>query len=226
VSRATKIVLACVGIAIFVAAIGWLPVADWLRDIVIWTRDLGVAGVLVFSAVFIVIALALLPTMELYIAAGFLYGTWWGALLTTVLGVVVELLTLWLVNTRLRAWIANRVSSHPRLAALDRGISEHPFWIIQLLRISPLVPFAPLNYALALTRIPLWQRVVANVIGMGLCSLPQTYIGSLLSGAGQIGAAEAPPAWKSIALVVGLTTAIGAAVITALATRRVLANQR
>jgi uncharacterized membrane protein YdjX (TVP38/TMEM64 family) len=225
VSRATKIVLACVGAAAVVAAIAWLPVADWVRDVVVWTRDLGVVGVLVFSAVFIVIALALLPTMELYIAAGFLYGPWWGALLMTALGVVVELLTLWFVTTRLRDRIERRVRSHPRLAALDRGISEHPFWIVQLLRISPLVPFAPLNYALALTKIPLWQRIVANVIGMGLCALPQTYLGSLISGAGHISDADAPPAWKHIALVVGLATAIGAGVITAWATKRVLANQ-
>jgi uncharacterized membrane protein YdjX (TVP38/TMEM64 family) len=225
VSRTAKLVLACIGVAFVVAAIAWLPIGAWLREVVEWTRNLGLPGVLVFSAVFIVVALAVLPTMELYIAAGFLYGTWWGALLVTVLGVVVELLTLWLVHTRFRERIERRVQSHPRLAALDRGISQHPFWIVQLLRISPLVPFAPLNYALALTKIPLWERIIANVIGMGLCALPQTYIGSLLSGAGQLGDADAPPVWKHIALLVGLTTAIGACVITAWATKRALTDQ-
>ena len=225
-SRATKIVLAAVAVAIVAGAIIWLPVGAWLREIVEWTRDLGVAGVVVFSVVFIVIAVAALPTMELYVADGFLYGPWWGALLVTVLGVVVELLTLWLVHTRLRDRIERRVHGHPRLAALDRGISEHPFWIVLLLRISPLVPFGPLNYALAMTRVPLWERVVANVIGMGLCALPQTYIGSLLSGAHQISEADAPPAWKHIALLVGLTTAIGAGVLTAWATKRALASQQ
>lgn len=226
VSRGTKIVLACIGVAIIVAAIVVLPVGTWLRDLVVWTRDLGVIGVLVFSVAFIVVAIAVLPTMELYVAAGFLYGTWWGALLVTVLGVLVELLTLWLVHTRFRDRIERHVRSHPRLAALDRGISAHPFWIIQLLRISPVVPFGPLNYALALTKIPLWQRIVANVIGMGLCSVPQTYLGSLLSGVGRISDAAAPPAWKHIALLVGLATALGAAVITAWATKRALANQQ
>ena len=225
-SRAAKIVLVCIGVATIIAAVVWLPVGSWLRDVVEWTRDLGVVGVIVFSAVFIVCALALLPTMQLYIAAGFLYGPWWGALLMTVLGVVVELLTLWFVKTRLRDRIERRVRSHPRLAALDRGISEHPFWILQLLRISPLVPFAPLNYALALTKIPLWQRIVANVIGMGLCALPQTYLGSLLSGAGHLSDADAPATWKHIALLVGLATAIGAAVITTWATKRVLRQQQ
>ena len=225
-SRTSKIALAVAAVAAVIAAIVLLPVGDWLRSVVEWTRDLGPLGVLVFSIVFVVVCLSLLPTMELYIAAGFLYGTWWGTLLVTVLGVVVELITLWLVHTRLRSRIAQRLRKHRMLAALDRGITEHPFWIIQLLRISPLVPFAPLNYALALTRIPLWQRVVANVIGMGLCAIPQAYLGSLLSNAGQISEAEPPSIWSYVGLAIGLITIVAAMALTAWASRRALARER
>jgi uncharacterized membrane protein YdjX (TVP38/TMEM64 family) len=226
VSRTSKLVLGCAIVVAIVAAAVWLPIGDALEALVEWVRDLGALGIVVYSLIFVVVSLSLLPTVELYIAAGLLYGTWWGALLTLLLGVVVELCTLWLVHTRLRDRIERQIHKYPRIKALDKGIAEHPFWIVQLLRLSPLMPFGPLNYALALTKVPLWKRIVTNIIGMAPGCLAQAYLGSLLSGVGQLGDADPPSVWKHIALWGGLVTMVAAAVVTAWTTKRVLARQQ
>ena len=224
-SRTAKLVVAGAAIAAVVAAAIWLPVGEWLQAAVAWTRDLGAAGVVAFSIVFVVVCLALLPSIELYIAAGLLYGTWWGALLTAGLGVVVELCTVWLVRTRVRERVERRIRRDRRLKALDRAVSSS-FWIVVLLRFSPIVPFGLLNYALATTKMPVRRRVAANALGMFPNCLFQAYLGSLLSGIGQLADADAhtPSAWKYIALVAGVASTIGAAVLTAWAMKRSLAR--
>ena len=224
VSRTGKIVLACAAVGLLVAGCIWLPIGSWVVDTVGWIRELGPLGLLVFSVVFMIVCLLPLPSFELYVAAGLLYGTWWGALLTTGLGILVELCTLWLVHTRLRGGLERRIQAHPRLAALDRAISEHSFSIVQLLRLSPLIPFGLLNYALALTKMPLWKRLVTNVLGKLPMGLAQAYLGSLLSGVGGLGERTQAP-WEHVALGIGLGTAIAATALTGWATHRVLGRE-
>jgi uncharacterized membrane protein YdjX (TVP38/TMEM64 family) len=225
VSRTIKIALAVAAAVAVVTAIVWLPVGGWIQDAVAWIRGQGVIGVVVFSLVFVGVCLTPLPSVELYVGAGLLYGVWWGALLTNSLGLVVELCTLWLVHTRLRERIERRIEAHPRVAAVDRAISEHSFWIVQLLRLSPLIPFGLLNYALAMTKMPLWKRLLTNFLGMAPMSLAQAYLGSLLYGVGAL--EDGPPAtWKYIALAVGVATVVAATVITGWATRRVLGREQ
>lgn len=225
VSRTIKIVLAVAAVAALVAAIIWLPLGGWIKDAVGWIRGRGVLGVVVFSLVFVGVCLTPLPSVELYVAAGLLYGVWWGALLTNCLGLVVELCTLWLVHTRLRERIERRIKAHPRVAAVDRAISEHSFWIVQLLRLSPLIPFGLLNYALAMTDMPLWKRLLTNFLGMAPMSIAQAYLGSLLYGVGGL-SRGAPAVWEYVALGLGIATVIAATVITGWATRRVLAREQ
>jgi uncharacterized membrane protein YdjX (TVP38/TMEM64 family) len=222
VSRIAAIVVVCVAAAVLLAAALWLPVAEWVRAAIAWTRELGALGVVAFAGVFVVASLLVLPTIELFLAAGLLYGTLWGAVLTTALAVIVELLTLRLVHTRLREPIGRRLRAHPRLAALDRGVARQPFWIILLLRLSPVVPFAPLNYALAMAKVPLWKRIVTNVAGMLPTNIVLAYLGSLLSGLHQLADVPAPSLWQHIAVGVGLATAILAALLAARASKRVL----
>jgi uncharacterized membrane protein YdjX (TVP38/TMEM64 family) len=224
VSRAIKIGLVLVGAAAIAAAIMWLPVGDWIREAVTWVRGTGVLGVVVFSLVFIALAVTMLPTTEMYLAAGMLYGTLWGALLMNSLGVVVELCTLVIVRSGLRGRIEPIIQRRPMLKALDRAINRRSLPILFLLRLSPLLPFGVLNYALAMTKVPLWKRLVANFFGMLPCTLMITYIGSFLSSVTQLSDAQPPPEWKAIALWGGVATTVAATALAARATKRALAD--
>lgn len=154
VIRIGKILIGLGLVAAFVAAWLWLPLGDWLRDAIEWVDRLGVVGVFAFALVFVAVCLTPLPSQMLYLGAGILYGWLWGGLLTAGLGLVVELGALGIMHTGARRWIEQHRDKHEMLKALDRGISEHSFWILFLLRLSPVVPFGSVNYALALTKIP------------------------------------------------------------------------
>jgi uncharacterized membrane protein YdjX (TVP38/TMEM64 family) len=225
VSRAAKITILVVFVAIVAAAIVWFPVSDWIRDAVTWVRGTGALGVIVFSILFIVLGLTMLPTTEMYLAAGMLYGMVWGGLLMNSLGVVVELCTLLIVHTSLRKHIEPAIERRPKLQALDRAIRNRSLSILFLLRLSPLIPFGVLNYALAMTKVPLWKRLVTNFFGMLPCTLMIAYVGSLLSSVTQLSDAEPPSLWKHIAIWTGLATTVAATLLAARATKHALHHE-
>jgi uncharacterized membrane protein YdjX (TVP38/TMEM64 family) len=225
VSRAAKITLLFVIVAIVAATVYWCPVGEWIRAAVTWVRGTGALGVIVFSLVFIALGLTMLPTTAMYLAAGMLYGTVWGALLMNSLGVVVELCTLLIVQTSLRKHIEHAIEHRPKLQALDRAIRERSLSILFLLRLSPLMPFGILNYALAMTKVPLWKRLVTNFFGMLPCTLMITYVGSFLSSVTQLSDAQPPSLWKHVAIWTGLATSLAATLLAARATKHALHHE-
>jgi len=191
----------------------WI-VIDWLDAFASWVRDAGLLGLVAFSVAFVALSLAMLPTLQMFIAAGAIYGVWWGALLVSVLSVVAAATTHLLVRTRLRRWVERRLKRHAKLRAIDRGIAEHALWIALLLRLSP-APFGALNYALALTRLSLRRNLVATAIGMLPTNVLYAYAGVLLHG-------HTGSTWHRIALFVGIAAALGALALIAWASRRAL----
>jgi uncharacterized membrane protein YdjX (TVP38/TMEM64 family) len=222
VTRLPKIAVFAFIAAAVIAAIIWLPAEEWIRSAVSWVRGTGPVGVLVFSLVFIALALTMLPTTHMYLAAGMLYGALWGGLLMNTLGVIVELCTVLVVRSSLRKYIEPMLERHPRLGALDHAVRNRTLSILFLLRLSPLIPFGGLNYALALTNVPLWKRIVTNFFGMLPCTLMITYVGSFLSSVTQLSSAQPPSTWKHAALWGGLATTLAATWLAARATRHAL----
>lgn len=221
-SRPLKIGLAVTAIAGIVAACVWLPVAQWMGTVIEHIRGLGPLGLALYAVLFVASTLLLLPAAPVFVAAGVLYGVGWGTVLLTVLSIATELIVLALVRTRARGWIEQRVRTHEQLAAVDRGIEEHALAIGSLLRLSLFVPYGLLNYALAVTRMPVWQHIVTNAIGMTPCNLLMAYTGSLISDATRLDAAEMPGVWKHVALWGGIAVSLAASVLTGWASKRAL----
>jgi uncharacterized membrane protein YdjX (TVP38/TMEM64 family) len=191
----------------------WI-VIEWLDAFASWVRDTGVLGLAVFSVAFVALSLAMLPTLQMYIAVGTIYGVLWGAVIISVLSVVAAAATQLLVHTRLRGWVERRLERHTKLRAIDRGIAEHAFWVALLLRLSP-APFGALNYALSLTKLSLWRNLVATAIGMLPTNVLYAYAGALLHG-------NTGSTWHRIALFVGIAAGLGAVSLIAWASRRAL----
>ena len=66
----------------------------------------------------------------------------------------------------------------PRFAAIERAVSARGRRIVFLLRLSPLIPFNFLNYALGLTTISLWDFTVA-ALGMIPSTILYAYAGKV-----------------------------------------------
>jgi uncharacterized membrane protein YdjX (TVP38/TMEM64 family) len=198
-------------IAAIVLATIFLPFGRWIDALVVWTRHEGVLGLAGFSLVFLLLSLAMLPTVEMYVAAGLVYGTWWGMLLTTTLSLAGGMLAFWLARTSLRRWIERRINGHGTLEQFDRGVGEHSFWVASLLRISPILPFGPTNYALAATRISPAMYALTAVVGTAPTNLLYAYAGSLLHKVTEVNSAPGHEVllWGGVAATLAASVLLG-----------------
>ena len=72
--------------------------------------------------------------------------------------------------------MAEQTAKHEWWQAVEHAI-EHEGWkIVLLLRLTPLVPFNLLNYALACTAVRFWDYTWASSVGVlpGMVSTPDT----------------------------------------------------
>ena len=77
-----------------------------------------------------------------------------------------------------RGAVERRIAGEPRFAAIDRAVQREGLKITFLLRLTPVVPFVLLNYALGLTRVRLVDYAVA-CIGMLPATLLYVYYGKV-----------------------------------------------
>lgn len=207
--------LAVIGLAVLF----WLlPVERWVLDLVQWIRGAGPIGVAVFAAAYILAAVALVPGSILTLGAGFAYGLGWGVALVVPASLAAALAAFALGRTIARPWVAGRMEGRQRFRALDRAVADHGFKVIVLLRLSPIVPYNLLNYALGLTAVTARDYLVASAIGMLPGTVLYVYLGSLVTRASTLletGATSAgKPGW--ILYGVGLVAVV---VVTMLLTR-------
>jgi uncharacterized membrane protein YdjX (TVP38/TMEM64 family) len=179
-STAVQVGLGAAVIAAVVLASIFLPLGDWIDHLVAWTRHEGVLGLAAFSLVFIALTLTMLPTIEMYFAAGLVYGTGWGTVLMTALSLIGAMLTFAIVRSSVRRWIERHIHGNHTATELDRGIGRHAFSLAVLLRLSPILPFGPTNYALGATQISPGMYALTAVVGTAPTNLLYAYAGSLL----------------------------------------------
>ena len=88
--------------------------------------------------------------------------------------------------------------------------------LVLLLRLSPLVPFDVLNYALSLSGVSLRTFVVASFIGMLPGTALYVYLGSLAPAAAELSsAAQHGGTTRTVLYAAGLAATVAVAVIAA-----------
>jgi uncharacterized membrane protein YdjX (TVP38/TMEM64 family) len=171
------------GLIALSVAVSFLPVAQWVKAFTGWIRHLGVAGALIFIAVYALAAVLFLPGAIFTIAAGLVYGIAGGtavALAGATLGAGLAFLAArYLVRGRIEEF----ARKNSKFGALDDAIGDEGWKIVGLLRLSPLIPFNVSNYFYGLTSIGFWPYLVASCVGM----LPGTLLYAYLGAIGQAG---------------------------------------
>jgi uncharacterized membrane protein YdjX (TVP38/TMEM64 family) len=111
----------------------------------------------------------------------------------------------------------------PRFVAIERAVSARGRRIVFLLRLSPVVPFNFLNYALGLTTISVWDFVVAS-LGTVPGAFVYAYAGKVTGEALALaGKAEVPKNASYYAvLLAGLVATIAATTVVTRTARRAL----
>src|ERR1700759_5572445 len=111
----------------------------------------------------------------------------------------------------------------PRFVAIEQAVSARGRRIVFLLRMSPVVPFNFLNYAIGLTTISVWDFMFAS-IGTIPGSFVYAYAGKVTGEALALsGQAQVPKNASYYALLVaGLVATIAATMVVSRTARRAL----
>lgn len=214
-----RVILATAALAALALTVYFVPVGQTLLGLVAWMRNAGLAGIAVFALVYVVATVLMLPGSILTLGAGFAYGPVAGLLVASPASMLAAAVAFTLGRTVARGWVSRRVAANRKLAAIDEAVAQGGFKMVLLLRLSPIVPFNLLNYALGLTRMSLGRYVLASFIGMLPGTFLYVYLGSLVTSASQLltaGATEKPP-WAQALYWGGLLATV---VVTVLITQR------
>ena len=192
-----------IAIVLVLAFVAREPLMAAVPALVEEVRRAGALGVVLFVGIYAVATVLFLPGSPLTASAGLLWGVVGGTLVVSPASVLGATLAFLLARGVARPWVARRVGDDPRLAAIDRAVAERGLWTVLLLRLSPLIPFNGLNYALGLTSVRLWEYVLGSFVGMLPGTIVYVWLGSIAAEAGQLATGEGAPARLAL-LVVGL----------------------
>jgi uncharacterized membrane protein YdjX (TVP38/TMEM64 family) len=178
-----------VGVALVAAAVaGASSLAPWaasalglLRDtcslLVVLHRMDPFGSVMLFVLVFTALSALAVPGCSLLaLAAGAVFGPWWGALLVTLSSSAGATLSFLAARRWLRGPVRRRWS-----AAFDRVepvVARDGALGLFLLRVAPVVPFPALNPLMGLTSMPAWTFFWVSAVGMAAGSAAYAMAGA------------------------------------------------
>jgi uncharacterized membrane protein YdjX (TVP38/TMEM64 family) len=200
---------------------------DWLTTVVLRIAELGRWGPVFFILAYVAAAVTLAPAFLLTVAAGAIFGVWWGSALVFI-GAVLGASAAYAVALRLSKsrWLA-WMHQDARVVAVRNAVSGEGVWIQFLLRLSPLVPFNLLNYALGLSGVAYRDFLIASV-GMIPAIVMYTYYGKVVGDVTALAAGVAPPRGPEYyaLLAVGLVAVVVSTTMITRAARRAVERQR
>jgi uncharacterized membrane protein YdjX (TVP38/TMEM64 family) len=144
-----------------VAMLVHLPTPVQLRD---WAESLGPWFPLAFLATHIVVTLVPVPRTAFTLAAGLLFGPVLGVAIAVVASTASALLAMLLV--RAAGLQLNRLVKHRAMDKVDHRLRERGWRSVLSLRLLPVVPFAPLNYAAGASGVGVLPFLLATVVGL------------------------------------------------------------
>jgi len=218
-----KITLWIVAVVSFLVVMKHLEVQDLLRRTLDRVASLGPLGPLVFTFVYILACVFLIPGSILTLGAGFLFGVIKGSVLVSVASTVGATVAFLVGRYLARGWVTKKIEGNDRFKAIDEAVSREGWKIVGLTRLSPIFPFNLLNYAFGLTRVSLRDYFLASWIGMMPGTVMYVYLGSLAGSLATLGVGErARTLAEWILYAVGLMATIVVTVYIARIARRSL----
>ncbi|MFN3937218.1 MAG: FAD-dependent oxidoreductase [Gemmobacter sp.] len=219
-----------------VIALGVLILALWMRDQpldlsalraqldrIAAARDARpfAFAALFFAAYVAVTALSLPLAVWLTLAAGALFGFWWGLVIVSFASTIGATLAFLVARFLLRDWVRERLGA--RAETIDSGLRrDGPFYLFTL-RLIPVVPFFAVNLLMGLTPIPTLTFYAVSQVGMLAGTAVYVNAGTQLGALDSLAGIVSPPLILSFALL-GLFPWIARMFLNLLRRRRVYAR--
>lgn len=130
------------------------------------TASSGPVGYLGFILIYIVSTVMMLPGSPLTFTAGALFGFWKGLIFVSIGSTLGASCAFMVSRYLIRKRIEKRVLKNKKFQSIDNEIDEQGWKIVILARLSPIIPFFLLNYALGITKIRFIHFIFASWVGM------------------------------------------------------------
>ncbi|QDV35236.1 TVP38/TMEM64 family protein [Tautonia plasticadhaerens] len=174
--RWTLATLALLGLALLWRAV---PASAWVdREVVPRVERAGAWGYVGFALVYAAGVVLMAPGSALTLASGYLFGPVAGAALAAASATLGASAAFLVARGVARGAVRRRVEGDRRFRAVDRAVSARGGRVVLLLRLSPIVPFNVLNYALGLTGVRFGAYALASFAGMLPGSAAYAFIGA------------------------------------------------
>jgi uncharacterized membrane protein YdjX (TVP38/TMEM64 family) len=170
----TSVVIAAL---IAVALLVRLPSAVELRD---WSTSMGPWLPLAFLGAHIVVTVLPFPRTAFTLAAGLLFGPLLGVTLAVAASTISAMIALALI--RAAGWQLNRLVRHQAVERVDARLRERGWVAVISLRLIPVVPFAPLNYAAGASGVRMLPYFLATLAGLLPGTSAVVILGDALTG--------------------------------------------
>jgi uncharacterized membrane protein YdjX (TVP38/TMEM64 family) len=215
---ALRVAVAALLLAAIVAVAVGVPIASWIDGAAIWSQSHREAAGALFVGVYALAAVLVVPGSILTLSAGYLFGLPLGVALTSVGSVLGATVAFVVGRFIARDWVAHRIATWPRFGAFAAALRHDGFAIVLLARLSPLIPYNLLNYALALTAARFRDYLLATWVGMLPATVLYVYAGSLAKSVTTLASADGAPSWAAYTLLaIGFAATVA---LTVLLTRR------
>ena len=150
---------------------------------------MGAWGPAVFVLLYSIGPAFLVPGLPFDLAAGVLFGPFWGTLYALVGSTIGATVAFIAARTVGREWTEEKLSGP--LRKIKNGVDRGGWEFVAFARLVPVIPFNLLNYALGLTRIRLVPYALASLVFMAPATAVYVYAGwaggEALTGEGPLG---------------------------------------
>ena len=167
-------------------------------------ESLGTWGMLVFVAVYIVSTVAALPGSPITVAAGALFGSFFGVILVSIASTAGASICFLISRYFARDSIAGMFAKNKSFRRLDSLTEEHGAIIVALTRLVPVFPFNILNYGFGLTKVVFKEYVFWS----WLCMLPGTILYVVGADAVTKAVSEGKAPWPLIGVAAAMIVTI------------------
>jgi len=133
-----------------------------------------------FFATYVLITATSLPiAVWMTLAAGALFGLWWGTLLVSFASSIGATVAFLSSRYFLRDWVKSKLGS--RAEAIDAGLAKDGAFYLFSLRLIPVLPFFVVNLLMGLTTMKSWRFYWVSQLGMLAGTIVYVNAGTQLS---------------------------------------------
>ncbi|MDQ5907913.1 MAG: hypothetical protein QG599_3 [Pseudomonadota bacterium] len=184
------------------------------------TQPMLTAGI--FFAVYVAVTGLSLPGAAIMtLAAGAIFGVWWGTLIVSFASTLGATLAFLVARFMLRDWVQGKFGD--RLKAINAGMEKEGGFYLFTLRLIPIFPFFVINLVMGLTPIRTWTFYWVSQIGMLAGTLVYVNAGTQLAQLDSLKGILSPELLASFALL-GIFPLIAKKIVAIVKTRRVYAK--